>query len=78
MEKNNCETCGWFEWDGDPEEDTLGKCNRYPTPEGKYRNSWCGEYKIKAKTKIDALPHNVTCQCQRCLNWDSAGKREVS
>ena len=47
MERNKCETCGWFkEYHSPIKENYVGEgdCSRYPNPVRKLNNSCCGEY----------------------------------
>ena len=38
--KNSCESCKYFA----NSQNILGSCQRFPSPQNKHQNDWCGEY----------------------------------
>jgi len=42
MAEPTCLTCEFFR-----NAQVMGSCRRYPAPQNKHQNDWCGEYQIK-------------------------------
>jgi len=45
MVEPTCLTCEFFR-----NAQVMGTCRRYPAPQNKHQNDWCGEHKIKMVT----------------------------